>query len=155
MNQDLYFLEDLFIRLQGSHITDYSYSNSILRFQLQTAVAALLLPGSYAMHLVLEGCYRIYFFSYNQDQENRKSLDNPSQIFVKGLIIQGIELRNRQNSINQNKEDFILYCNSYRNTIEAGELHLNAHGFQLYDQEFGKVSYKAFCKASDQLKTAF
>lgn len=153
MNKDLNVLEDLFIRLQGSQIVEYSYNKNILRLQLQATVANYLLPGSQHFHLVLEGCSHLFFLSYSQTQENRVPIDKTGDIFSKGLMIQGIELRNRESSVVMSKDGFIIYCNSYLNMVEAGELHLKANAFQLYDQEFGRVSYSEFCKASDLLKS--
>jgi len=154
MNTDLNVLEDLFIRLQNSQIIDYSYRNNILRLQILTNIAAFLLPSSQHINLVLQDCHYLYFLSYTQTQETRSPIDNLEEIFRKGLIIRGIELRNRENSALQAKEGFILYCNSILSTVEAGELHLKASGFQMYDQEFGRVSYPDFSKASDLLKSS-
>jgi hypothetical protein len=154
MNQDLNDLEDLFIRLQGSKISGFSYSNNILRLQIQSTIAPFLLPGSRHLHLVLSGCTHLFYLSYRQTQENRIPIENPEVIFSRELILQGIELSNRESVLSNTKEGFILYCSSDFSLVEAGELHFKARGFQVYDQEFGRVSYPEFCRASEVLKSS-
>ena len=151
MNQNLYALENLIIRLQGTQILNFSFSQHILRLQIKTPVAAQLLPGSDTINLVIDGCQKLFYLSYTQAREDRIAQDDPEIFFAKGLQIQGIELRNRETADNNINEGFIIYCNSYLHTIEAGELHLTANSFQLYDQEFGIINYETFLQAASQL----
>jgi hypothetical protein len=153
MNPNLYALENLFIRLQGTQIVHFSFNQGTLRLQIKTPVASQLLPGSETVHLVIGGCHKLFYLSYNQIQENRVALDKPELIFDKGLQIQGIELRNRDTTDKLVKEGFIVYCNSFLHDLEAGELHFTATDFQLYDQEFGLISFETFLRAAGELNT--
>ena len=152
MNQDAYALEDLFIRLQGTQIIDYSYGQNTLRLQIKSPVASQLLPGSETMHLVMRGCNKLYYLSYTQTLNERVAQSNPDIYFSLGLQIQGLQLRNRDIADNISNQNFVIFCNSYLHTIEAGELHFNASGFQLYDQEFGQIDYDDFKRAAGKLQ---
>lgn len=154
MNQDLFALENLIIQLQGAPIISFSYNQNILMLKVNTPVAAQLLPRTESVHLVIRGCHKLVYLSYTQIQQERIRQENPEIFFGNALQIQGIELRNRNSLERKVKEGFILYCNSYLHTIEAGELHFTCNGFEIYDQEFGKISYDNFIQAADKLNTS-
>lgn len=153
MNQDLYALEDLFIRLQGTQIIHYSYGQSVLRLQIKTPLASYLLPGSESIHVVMQGCHQVKYLSYTQTLEDRTAEDDPESIFALGLQIQGMQLSNRETPERLINHNFVIFCNSYLHTIEAGELQITATGFQIYDQEFGQILFEDFKKAAAQLQT--
>lgn len=152
MNQDPYVLEDLFIRLQGTQIVTYSFSQKILRLQIKTPVAAHLLMGSDTINLVLHGCDELYYLSFKKNLNQRIAQKDPEQFFRMGLQIQGLQLQNRNTNEENHNNRFVIYCNSYLQNIEAGELHFSANGFQLYDQEFGVIKYDDFKKAANALQ---
>ncbi|MDB5263598.1 MAG: hypothetical protein JWQ14_2881 [Adhaeribacter sp.] len=154
MNQDLFALENLIIQLQGAPIISFSYNQNILMLKVNTPVAAQLLPRTESVHVVIRGCHKLDYLSYTQLQQERIRQENPEIFFGNALQIQGIELRNRNSLERKVKEGFILYCNSYLHTIEAGELHFTCNGFEIYDQEFGKISYDNFIQAADKLNTS-
>jgi len=102
-----------------------------------------LKPPVETINLILKGCRQLQYLSYTQTQESRTIQTNASEIFHQNLIVQGVERRPFST--------IILYCISQAIAVEAGELHFSASGFQLYDQEFGRLSYPTFCKAADKL----
>ncbi|GEO06905.1 hypothetical protein AAE02nite_45690 [Adhaeribacter aerolatus] len=152
MNQNPYALEDLFIRLQGTQIVDYSYGQQVLRLQIKTPVASQLLANTDTLHLVLRDCTKLFYLSYTQTLEERIAQNDPEYFFGIGLQIQGLQLRNRETADKINNQDFIIFCNSYLHNIEAGELHFKAGGFQLYDQEFGQINFEDFKRAAGELQ---
>jgi len=154
MNLSPYALEDLFIRLQGTQIVDYSYSQQILRLQIKTPVASQLLLNADTLHLVMRDCTKLVYYSYTQTVEERIPQRDPEYFFGFGLQIQGLQLRNRETADKMANQDFIIFCNSYLHTIEAGELHFRTSAFELYDEEFGQINYDDFKKAADKLQAS-
>ena len=136
------FLTDIFNRLRGSSIINHTYEQETLRLEIKTHIAAYLKPPVQTINLVLEGCRHLQYLSYTQIQEARASQTDTSKIFNQNLVVQGIEKRPLS--------DYILYCISQTKAVEAGELHFSATGFQLYDQEFGRLSYPTFCEVADK-----
>ena len=135
-------ISEIIYRLRGSQIQKYTLGSGTLRLVLFTSVSNFLKPPSACINLVLTPCPEIYYLSYTQVLEARIAQHDLEQIFGKGLMIQGVE--------QTSKTHLIIYCNSYQNTLEAGELHLEAANWQLYDAEFGRISFAAFCQASDK-----
>ncbi len=136
MATELEKLREVLFKLQGDRIINFSFDGKTLRLEIESPLAGLLLPESTHLNLVLNTCTRIFYLSYTQTLETRVEQTNPTAIMKKGLMIQGVELKLPQ--------EFIIYCNSYLNTVEAGELHVFTTGFQLYDQEFGRISWPVF-----------
>ena len=135
-------LGELFRHLVGGCIVDYDPGPDNLRLVVTSPAATLLSPGQEAIQLVLEHCQDLYYLSYTQTQEERVVQQDLPAIFSQDLKILGVEERAGNH--------LILYCSTCLNVLEAGELHLSAQGFRLYDQEFGHLSYERFCRAADK-----
>ena len=136
-------LINIFNQLRGSSILNYTYAHEVLRLEIKTPLAAYLKLPVETINLILEGCRQLQYQSYTQTQESRNVQTDAGEIFKQILVVQGVERRPSSN--------FIIYCISQTKAVEAGELHFSASGFQLYDQEFGRLSYPAFCKAAAKL----
>jgi hypothetical protein len=135
-------MADLFLRLLGGCIVDYAWSPENVRLTVTSPVAAFLSPEQEAIQVVLEDCRDLYYLSYTQVQEERVLQQDYNTIFSQDLQILGVEER----AGNQ----IILYCSTCQDLLEAGELHLSAQSFRLYDQEYGHLSYERFCRAADK-----
>jgi hypothetical protein len=135
-------LADLFLRLLGGCILDYDLGPDNLRLMVACPAAPLLAPGQEAIQVVLEDCRELFYLSYTQSQEERVVQQDVSTILSQDLLILGCE----EKTGNQ----LILFCSSSQNLLEAGELHLAARCFHLYDQEYGHLSYERFCRAADR-----
>ncbi len=136
-------LTDVIFKLQSDKIIDYNYDGKTLRLVVESVMASNFIQGTDVLNLVLTNCTEVFYLSYTQSLENREIQDVPDQIFSKGLAVQGVECREITH--------FIIYCNSYLNTVEAGELHVTATGFQLYDQEFGRINLNTFNRIANKL----
>jgi hypothetical protein len=135
-------IADLFLRLLGGCIVEYALGPENLRLMVTSPAAALLSPEQEAIQVVLEDCADVYYLSYTQTQEERTLQRDLPAIFAQDLQILGVEERAGNH--------IILYCSTCQEMLEAGELHLAAGGFQLYDQEFGLLPYERFCRAADK-----
>ena len=136
-------LTDVFFRLQGSLIRDYTFGQEVLRLVIQTAIAQYLSPAGNAINLVLEGCRELYYLSYTQTLDARTRQTQAEDIFEKALVIGGAE--------NRSFNHFVIYCHSALPVVEAGELHITCKNFEMYDQEFGILNYKDFCQAFNKI----
>lgn len=142
MSENSGLLSGLFLRLLGACIIEYDQGPQKLRFLVESPIATLLSPDQQAIQVVLEGYRDLYYLSYTQKQEERLPLQDLELVFSKPLQILGLEERD--------ESELILYCSSCQEQLEAGELHVRAHSFQLYDQEFGFLTYEQFCHAADK-----
>lgn len=142
MEEQPSLLADLFMRLLGGSILEYDLGPDNLRLMVASPVAPLIAPDQEAIQVVLEDCRSLFYLSYTQNQEERVLQQDVSTIFSQDLQILGCE--------EKAGNELILFCSSSHQLLEAGELHVVARSFRLYDQEYGHLSYERFCLAADR-----
>ena len=133
--------------LTGSQITDIVTSDdgSTIRLDWQLPAKTKISWPTRILRLVLIGQPKLFYLSYTQNTADRQPITKRESILSKNLILQGARIGGPQT--------LILYGHSPQQ-VEAGELHLNFKNYQLYDDQYGRISAPdVLLRLSGQTKT--